>query len=186
MPNKSRLFIRLVWAAAASACGASGPPVANLPDASARHVQVNFVDYNRNGTLADHAGGTAYIFDDAIKVVLRNGVFPFTPSPSLHLVALSAALATGDTADRWDRTRESPKVYVRDMRTHGDTLADSVVFWIQHTRAVNLREHWLMLTEYAQFYIRERGAWTEANRPIHGSLAMFREAGISQQPPNER
>lgn len=183
MPTKSRLYIWLVCAAVASACGASGPPVPNLPDASARHVQVNFADYNTNGTVSDHAGGTAYIFDDAIKVVVRNGVLPFTPSANLRLVALSAALASGDTADRWDRTRESPKVYIRDMKTRGDTLADSVVFWIQRTRTVDLREHWLMLTEYAQLYIRERGAWTEANRPIHGDLAMFREPGISQKPP---
>jgi hypothetical protein len=145
-----------------------------------RQADVRFADYNRDGALADHGAGTAYVFKDAIKVVLRNGVFAPTPTPRLRLVALSAGLAHGDTARRWDVSRESPKVVTTHMKFRGDTLADSVVFWIFNTRGVNLSTHWLMLREYAQVYIAARGTWANANRPIHGDLDLFRRAGIAR------
>ncbi len=72
------------------------------------------------------------------------------------------------------------------MRTRADTLRDSVTFWIRGTRGIDLSTHWLTLMEYASLYVRERAGWAEANRPIHGDLAMFRGVDNPIRSPSER
>src|SRR5262249_29391762 len=103
-------------------------PIASVP--------IRFRSVNRRGTAVVDVRASAYVFDDSIKVVVRQGFLPLWSTPTERIDALAVGLAYGDTSATWRLRRDSPKVYLRDIKAQGDTLRDSVVFWISGTRGL--------------------------------------------------
>lgn len=170
------------FAAVLAACG-GGAKQTSIPASPARYsIDADFVEHVRDRTLGDYGSGTVYVFDDAIKLVVRDAVMPFVGDQRVRLVALSAGLGYGDMGRRSNVRRESRKVFVSDMRTQGDTLRDSVTFWIQGTRGIELTKHYMILIRHVSVFGRERGTWSEETRPIFSDLQLFRRASAFARP----
>jgi hypothetical protein len=162
---------RLVLLALAFSCTTQQPVTSSIPLAT---VPVRVAEYGATGALGDNASGTAYVYDDAITVVIREGRLMLTPKSGGRekLVSVSAALAYGDTAS-WNMRRESDRIRAGEIRGKGDALVDSLVFVIRGTRGLDLTQHWVMLYERASLEIPGRPERVEGTRPLHGDPRMF-------------
>lgn len=152
----------------------ASPPRGEVPYAS---VPVVFRDIGATGQILRQTAAAAYVYTDGIRVVVRSGTLDLVRRPRSHPLAYTALLAYGDTRSTWNARRESGRIYVPDIRASGDTLRDSLVFWIPHTQGLDLSTHFLGLREYARINPPTRVDWHDAFREMWGDLDVFRGIG---------
>lgn len=146
-----------------------GAPLASYP--------FRAVGRSDQGRIIEDLQGTAFVYDDEIRIVLASGYANFQSSPTRKPEGLSAGLAfrhtTGQWAGRWDFRKQSTLVPITAIRTRGDTLLEPVVFRIQGTRGLVLPEHWIAIQQHARRLIPQDGLWHETTRPIDSQPDVF-------------
>ena len=147
----------------------AGAPLASYP--------FRAVGRTDQGRIIEDLQGTAFVYDDEIRIVLASGYADFQSSPTRKPEGLSAGLAfrhtTGQGAGRWDFRKKSALVPIAAIRTRGDTLLEPVAFRIQGTRGLVLPEHWIAIQQHSRRFIPQDGLWHETTRPIDSQPDVF-------------
>lgn len=162
-------IIRVATLALLSACAQASTVPAPDP---ASAVAFEAVGRNVRGEVIERLTGTAYVYPNEVRVVLRSGVAGLSTTQTRQQPALFAGLAYGDTTHGWNIRRQSRSVPASRMRLRGDTLADPVVFRIPDTRGIDLEQHWVVIQQ--ERVLRFDDGWSATTRPLHGPLDMFR------------
>lgn len=168
---------RILIAALAALCASCTParhaplgtPLASYP--------FRAVGRSGQGVIIEDLQGTAFVYEDEIRIVLASGYADFQSSPTRKPEGLSAGLAfrhtTGQWAGHWDFRKQSSRVPIDAIRTRGDTLLEPVAFRIPGTRGLVLPEHWIAIQQYARRLNPQDGLWHETTRPIDSQSDVF-------------
>ena len=162
---------------ALSLCGGCLPPSPAFQEAPRGAYEFHPMGHSASGPLIESLHGTAFVYDDRIRLVITSGFARLTSSQSRRPIGWSAGLAfchtEGRAAGKWDFRLETRATPIRSIKARGDTLTDTLEFVLEGVRGLDLAAHWLAIQQHSQVSLRSDGAWYEATRPIHGGPFMF-------------
>ena len=168
---------RIIIAALVIFCASCTPTRHEPLEAPLASYPFRAVGRSDQGRIIEDLQGTAFVYDDEIRIVVAKGYAAFQSSPTRKPEGLSAGLAfrhtTGQWAGHWGFRKQSTLVPIAAIRTRGDTLLEPVAFRIQGTRGLVLSEHWIAIQQHARRFIPQDGLWHETTRPIDSQSDVF-------------